>query len=254
MKKPSQILETALVAGMVKATMPWHRTLTLAILAGAFISLGALLSLIAGAAADAPAVKRLLSGAVFPIGLILIVTLGGELFTGNNAVLMPAFLSKKTTLHRVLSNWTLVWLGNLVGALVLVGVLVIGAGTLDATPWHDATASIAETKVSLPWPTVFCRGIGANWCVCLAVWLALSVDTLGQKCLACWVPVAAFVALGWEHCIANMFFIPAGMALGADVSIAQLLCANLVPATLGNIVGGALLVGCAQYALFSNSK
>lgn len=241
-------------AGRAKAAMPWRRTLALSLVAGAFIALGSLLSIIAGGAADNPAAKRLLSGAVFPIGLILIVTLGGELFTGNNAVLMPPLLSRQATLRRVLANWGLVWLGNFAGALALVGILVAGAGTLDAAPWHDAAASIAGTKTSLPWLTVFCRAIGANWCVCLAVWLALGADTLGQKCLACWIPVAAFVALGWEHCIANMFFIPAGMVLGADVSVAQMLCNNLVPATLGNITGGALLVGCLQYVLFRKAK
>ena len=254
MKTPSQILETAMSVGRAKAAMPWQRTLALSLVAGAFIALGSLLSIIAGAAADNPAAKRLLSGAVFPIGLILIVTIGGELFTGNNAVLMPPLLSKQTALRRVLANWGLVWLGNFAGALALVGILVVGAGTLDAAPWHDAATSIAGTKTSLPWLTVFCRAIGANWCVCLAVWLALVADTLGQKCLACWMPVAAFVALGWEHCIANMFFIPAGMALGADVSVAQMFCGNLLPATLGNITGGALLVGCLQYALFRQTK
>lgn len=250
MKTPTQILESALAAGTAKSALPWRRTLALALLAGAFISLGGLLSLIAGSAAEAPAAKRLLSGAVFPIGLILIVTLGGELFTGNNAVLMPALAAKRTSITRVVTNWTLVWLGNFAGALAFVGLYVLGAGTPDAAPWHDAASSLAEAKVSMPWLTVFCRAVGANWCVCLAVWLAFAAENLAAKCLACWMPVAAFVALGWEHCIANMFFIPAGMAVGADVSTTQMICDNLIPATLGNIVGGALLVGCTYTILF----
>ncbi len=250
MKNQAQILECALAAGTAKAALPWRRTLALAMLAGAFIALGGLLSLIAGSAAEAPASKRLLSGAVFPIGLILIVTLGGELFTGNNAVLMPALAAKRTSMTRVLTNWTLVWLGNFAGALAFVGLFVLGAGTLDAAPWHEAAFDLAEAKVSMPWLTVFCRAIGANWCVCLAVWLAFAAESLTAKCLACWIPVAAFVALGWEHCIANMFFIPAGIAIGADISTAQMICNNLIPATLGNIVGGALLVGCTYTLLF----
>ncbi len=254
MKTTTQILESALAAGTTKAALPWRRTLALALLAGAFIALGGLLSIIAGAAAEAPAAKRLLSGAVFPIGLILIVTLGGELFTGNNAVLIPPLAAKRTSMPRVLANWALVWLGNFAGALAFVGLFVLGAGTLDAAPWHDAATGLAEAKVSMPWLTVLCRAVGANWCVCLAVWMALGADTLGQKCLACWMPVAAFVALGWEHCIANMFFIPAGMATGADVSVVQMLCDNLVPATLGNIVGGALLVGCTYTLLFKPKR
>lgn len=253
MKTTTQILESALAAGTTKAALPWRRTLALALLAGAFIALGGLLSIIAGAAAEAPAAKRLLSGAVFPIGLILIVTLGGELFTGNNAVLIPALAAKRTSLTRVLSNWTLVWLGNFAGALAFVGIFVLGAGTVDAAPWHDATTGLAEAKVSMPWLTIFCRAIGANWCVCLAVWMAFAAENLTAKCLACWIPVAAFVALGWEHSIANMFFIPAGIATGAEVSVTQMACNNLIPATLGNIVGGALLVG-STYTLLFKSK
>lgn len=254
MKSPVQMLESALAIGTTKASLLWQRTLALAILAGAFISLGGLLSLIAGAAAETPAVKRLLSGVVFPIGLILIVTLGGELFTGNNAVLMPPLAARRTTLARVLSNWTLVWLGNFVGALAFVAIFVLGAGTLNAAPWHDAAIGLAETKVSMSWFTVFCRAIGANWCVCLAVWLSLSAENLTSKCLACWMPVAAFVALGWEHCIANMFFIPAGIAEGADISTVRMICDNLIPATLGNIIGGALLVGCTYTLLFTSKR
>lgn len=250
MKTPTQILESALAAGTAKASMSWQRTLVLALLAGAFISLGGLLSLIAGTASEASAVKRLLSGAVFPIGLILIVTLGGELFTGNNAVLIPPLSTKRISPARVLANWTLVWLGNFAGALAFVAIFVLGTGTLDASPWHDATINLAEAKVSMPWLAVFCRAVGANWCVCLAVWLAFAAENLTAKCLACWMPVAAFVALGWEHCIANMFFIPAGIAAGAEISAAQMICNNLIPATLGNIVGGALLVGCAYTLLF----
>lgn len=132
MKTTTQILESALAAGTTKAALPWRRTLALALLAGAFIALGGLLSIIAGAAAEAPAAKRLLSGAVFPIGLILIVTLGGELFTGNNAVLIPPLAAKRTSMPRVLANWALVWLGNFAGALAFVGLFVLGAGTLDA--------------------------------------------------------------------------------------------------------------------------
>ncbi len=96
----------------------------------------------------------------------------------------------------------------------------------------------------MPWLTVFIKGIGANWCVCLAVWLALSGHTLLEKMAGCFLPVMAFVALGYEHCIANMFFIPAGMLEGADVSTATFITANLIPATVGNIVGGAAFVGC----------
>ena len=113
---------------------------------------------------------------------------------------------------------------------------------------------IAVAKVSMPWLTVFVKGVGANWCVCLAVWLALSGRTLLSKMAGCWLPVMAFVALGYEHSIANMFFIPLGMMEGAPVGVGEAVTANLIPATLGNIAGGALLVGCVHAALHLQRK
>lgn len=223
----------------------------LSVLAGAYISLGALLSVIIGfgfpeTTAANPSMQKILSGLVFPIGLTLIVVLGGELFTGNNALLMPGLTTGRIKPLETVWNWTAVWLGNFVGALLFMYILVTIPGMMSADPWHSAIIRMAEAKVSMPWLTVFTKAIGANWCVCLAVWLALSGKTLGEKTLGCWIPVFAFVALGYEHCIANMFFIPCGMAEGADVSIGALFFDNLVPATLGNIVGGALLVGCVH--------
>lgn len=258
---PPEITERAVENGCAKIELCRHgrgRFAVMTIIAGAFIALGGLLSIITGqgmpgVSAQAPAVGRLLAGLVFPIGLLLIVTLGGELFTGNNAMLIPVLTRRRCTPGDVVANWTMVWIGNFVGALVFVALFVIGGGTLDAEPWHTATANIATAKVELQWLTVLCRGIGANWCVCLAVWLAMAGKTLVDKVLACWIPVGAFVILGWEHCVANMFFIPAGMACGADISIGQMMVNNLLPATLGNIIGGALFVGL-PYALTSRPK
>lgn len=193
-----------------------------------------------------PALQRLLSGVAFPIGLILVVVLGAELFTGNNAVLIPSTAQRRHSPGLTLANWTLVYLGNLIGALAFTYFMVYLCGLTTADPWHSAAIKVAEAKVSMPWLTVFLKGIGANWCVCLAVWLALSGKTLFEKALGCWLPVMAFVALGYEHCIANMFFIPLGMMEGADVTIIQSITTNFIPSTLGNIVGGALLVGATH--------
>lgn len=251
-KTPSEVIETAVANGHAKTSAKLPRLVTLSILAGAYIALGGVLSLIAGYGfPDAPAaLQKIISGCVFPIGLILIVVLGGELFTGNNAMLVPAYMKRDYGIGAVLGNWTIVWLGNFVGALLFAWVLVYQCGLCDAEPYRSAIVRVAETKVSLPWLTVFLRGIGANWCVCLAVWLAMSGRRLAEKMLACWVPVMAFVVLGYEHCIANMFFIPLGMMEGADVTLSAFFIANLVPATLGNIVGGALFVGLPHAALY----
>lgn len=259
-KTPPEIATQARDIGINKLYISRHqlpRLLTLSIFAGAFIALGALLSIVVGQGLPAlsdcnPAIGKVAAGMVFPIGLLLIVTLGGELFTGNNALLMAPLVNKDCSAWSVIYNWALVWIGNFIGALLIVAILVIGTGTLDAEPWHTASANIATSKMALSWSQTFCRGIGANWCVCLAVWLALSSRTLGAKALACWIPVSAFVILGWEHCIANMFFIPAGIYNGADIAISDLILDNLVPATLGNIVGGAILVGLPFSILHRN--
>ncbi len=145
------------------------------------------------------------------------------------------------------------WCGWAISSLAFVLVFVLGAGLTDIAPYHDAVAGIASAKTSLPPAQILLRGIAANWCVCLAVWLAVPAQTLGQKALACWIPVGAFVVLGYEHSIANMFFIPCGMLAGAEVSAAAAI-SNILWATVGNILGGALLVGLVFHGLYGRQK
>ncbi|MCM1021008.1 MAG: formate/nitrite transporter family protein [Muribaculum sp.] len=250
---PKEVIEAARSAGQRKLSL--HATPTrfalLTILAGAYIAFGGTLSVILGfgfpeITTANPAMQKLLSGAAFPVGLILVVVLGAELFTGNNALLMPHWLRGGCSWRSVLANWALVWIGNFVGAILFILMLVWGVGLMSPEPYHTAIINIAQAKVAMPWLIVFLKGIGANWCVCLAIWLAMSAKSSGAKMFGCWLPVMAFVALGYEHSIANMFFIPCGMLEGADVTIVQMVVNNLIPATLGNIVGGALLVGCVH--------
>ena len=251
---PRDITAAAADAGAAKAAFTASdtpRLLTSAAMAGAYISLGAILSLTLGfgfpeLTSGNPGLQRLLSGLSFPIGLMLVVVLGAELFTGNNAVLIPSMVSGRHGSRLTLLNWVLVYLGNCVGALAFTYFMVYLCGLTSSGPWHNAIIGIAEAKVSMGWWTVFLKGVGANWCVCLAVWLALSGKTLIDKIAGCWWPVMAFVVLGYEHSIANMFFIPLGMMEGADVGVLQSITANFIPATLGNIVGGALLVGAVN--------
>ncbi len=256
-RPPSETLQTALDAGLSKLqsrTLP--KLLVAGILAGAYIALGGVLSIIIGygfpgITAENPGLQRLLSGMVFPIGLMLVVILGADLFTGNNALLMPPLIKGRTSIWDVLRNWTLVWLTNFIGCLAVAYFLVYLTGLCASGPYPAAIEAIAVAKTTAsPW-VVFLKGIGANWCVCLAVWLALSGKHLGEKLLACEIPVMAFVALGFEHCIANMFFIPLAIMQGADISIVDMFVANLLPATIGNIVGGALFVGVAHTYLNS---
>lgn len=254
-RTPAETLEIASGAGMAKAGRRMSHLAVGSILAGAYIALGGVLSIIIGFGfpeftASNPGLQRLLSGLVFPIGLMLVVVLGADLFTGNNALLVPPALDRKLSVGRVLANWSLVWLGNFVGALAVAYLLVYLTGITASAPYAGAVGSIAVAKTSAPWWVVVLKGIGANWCVCLAVWLALSGRRLGEKLLACEIPVMAFVALGYEHCVANMFFLPLGLMQGADISVATMLTANILPATVGNIIGGALFVGTAQWYLY----
>ncbi len=247
-KSPKEITAATLQIGINKAGMPLPRLLIQAVQAGAFIAFGGIMSLIVGFGFPEiteanPAMQKLFSGMVFPIGLILVVVLGAELFTGNNALLIPAYMNRQCSVRQILRNWTAVYFGNFAGALLFAWLLVYAVGLTAPEPYHGAIMKMAVAKTSMSWMTCFLKGIGANWCVCLAVWLALAGHSLAEKALGCFLPVMAFVALGYEHCIANMFFIPLGMMEGADVSISAFVLDNLIPATLGNIAGGALLVG-----------
>ena len=249
LRTPQEITAEALEVGRKKTSLKLNRQIVQAIQAGLFIGFGGILSIIVGygfpeITAANPAMQKLLSGCMFPIGLILVIILGAELFTGNNATLMPGLMQRKFGLGAVLKNWTIVYFGNFIGALLFAYFMVHSTGLTTPDPWHSAVIGIAEAKVSMPWITVFTKAIGANWCVCLAVWLALASHNLLGKMAGCFLPVMAFVALGYEHCIANMFFIPIGMLEGANISISQFVMDNLIPATLGNIAGGALFVGC----------
>lgn len=250
-KTPKEVAEATIGIGEAKTHVGFGRLVMLSLLAGCYIALGGILSVIVGygfpeVTASNPAMQKLLSGAMFPIGLILVVILGAELFTGNNALLIPAFMKRRYGAWAIAKNWTIVYLGNFVGALFFTYIMVYSVGLTASAPWHDSIVAIAEAKVTMPWLVVFIKGIGANWCVCLAVWLALSGHSAVEKMLGCWLPVMAFVALGYEHSIANMFFIPCGMLEGASVTVGQFVVDNLIPATLGNIVGGAVFVGCVH--------
>lgn len=255
-KTPTEVIETAVSNGVAKSSLGTKRLIVLSIIAGAYIALGGALSVIAGYGfPDCPAaLQRIISGCVFPIGLILIVVLGGELFTGNNAMLVPGWMRGDYGAGAVVRNWTIVYFGNFAGALAFAWLFVYLPGLVSGEPYASSVVRVAEVKTSLPWLTVFLRGVGANWCVCLAVWLAMSGRRLTEKMIACWVPVMAFVTLGYEHCIANMFFIPLGMMQGADVTTVSFIVDNLIPATIGNIIGGALFVATPHAMLYLKKR
>lgn len=173
-----------------------------------------------------------------PFGLIMTLVSGAELFTGNTALVTGAVMEGKTTKQNLIKNWTASYLGNFVGSVILA-YLAYKSGTLGAAP---GAVNIAVSKCSLPWDVAFVRGILCNWLVCMAVYMASGCSTMIGKMTAVWFPISAFVALGLDHSVANMFIIPLGMLRGAEISVATMFTKNLIPVTLGNIVGGALCV------------
>jgi formate/nitrite transporter len=234
--KPAEIAALIEAAGVAKAALPLHRMATLAILAGAFIGFGAAFWCMAMAGAD-PAFgpHRVLGGAVFALGLILVVVGGAELFTGN-ALMVMAAVDRRITLGALLRNWGIVYVGNLVGAAGLA--VAFGLSGLFEGPAGEVAARAATAKAALPVFEAFVRGVLANALVCLAVWLSFAARTATDKILGVLWPVTAFVALGLEHSVANMFLFPAGLWAGSEAPMAGML-ANLFSVTLGNVVGGA---------------
>jgi formate transporter len=263
---PAQIAALVDTRGVAKATAPYTSMFILGVLAGSFIALGGVLSTIVGTGSELGfGITRWLAGLAFSVGLILVVIAGAELFTGNNLIVM-SWVSRKITLGQLLTNWTIVWIGNLVGALA-VAMLVFLAdwAALGESAVGGTALTTAATKAALPFDVVFFRGILCNALVCLAVWLAMAGRTVVDKVFAIMFPIAAFVAAGFEHSVANMYFIPEGLLLKGDAAVvaasgltpAQLssldaagAVTNIVAATLGNIVGGAVLVGLVYWFVY----
>lgn len=250
-----EILKIVHEAAHTRAKHGVSKTLVLAFLAGAYIALGGLLAVIVGGgvpgiAAENPGISKFLMGAVFPLGLMLCAIAGADLFTGNTAYFIPPVLNKKLKVKDLLKNWTLVYVGNFVGALFVAYFITYSTGILGKAPWLDSILHIAEHKTSATFYQVFLKGIGANWFVALAMWLSYAAKDITGKILGMWFPVMAFVAIGFEHSIANMFFIPTAMFYGSPVTWSEFIINNLIPATLGNIVGGGVMVGLLYWFIY----
>ena len=246
MNTPSEIAANYVAIGKGKANLPLLKMVLLAILAGAFIAL-------AGAAATFGNVyvNKAMGAAIFPAGLAMVLIAGSELFTGNCLLVIP-LLEKEITLRQMLRNLVVVYLGNLVGG-VLVSACAVYGGTFDAIA--ETVVATAAAKCNLSFAAGFLRGILCNVLVCLGVWMAFAGKTVSCKIIGLFFPVMCFVICGYEHCIANMFYIPAGlMAAGRVDIVAEGLSIlgflkNLAPVTMGNIVGGAGL-GAMYWAVY----
>lgn len=226
------------------------------LLGGSYIALGGLLSLVVvggmpGIAATNPGITKFLFGSLFPVGLILVVIGGAELFTSDCAAIPFGVFHKQLPTKSIFRVWSIVYLGNFIGALFVAYFIAFQTGILSADSWRNSTIKLAEHKIEGSFWVTFIKGVAANWLVCMAVWISYSAKEIGGKILALWFPVMCFVVFGMEHSIANMFFFPTAILLGAHISIYQFLVINLLPATIGNIVGGVVLVALPYWLMFN---
>ncbi|MEK3787931.1 MULTISPECIES: formate/nitrite transporter family protein [Paenibacillus] len=235
----------------------WPRYMVAALLAGAYVGLGIILIFSLGAplAAIKSPFQPLIMGASFGIALTLVVFAGSELFTGNNMFLTVSTIAKRTTVTDTLKNWGLVFIGNLAGA-VLLSYLIAGTGLFRGIPQDHLIFAAAAKKMSLPYTDLFFRGILCNWLVCLALWMSSRAKSEAARLVLIWWCLFAFIASGYEHSVANMTLLTVAWVLPnhpETITLAGWLH-NMIPVTLGNIVGGAVFVGMAYSYISSYSK
>jgi len=272
---PAEMALKAEEIGVTKANLPFDRTFLLAILAGAFIAMGAIFATTVTAGATGIlsfGVTKLLSGLVFCLGLIMVVVGGAELFTGNNLIVM-AWASNRISLVQVLRNWVYVYAGNFVGSVVTAYLMFLtkqytfGGGAIGLN-----VLGIANSKTSLDFVQAVALGIFCNALVCMAIWMCYSARSTTDKILAIIFPITGFVAAGFEHSVANMYFIPIGLfvkdwapasfweTIGktsadyANLTWNNFLVGNLLPVTIGNIIGGSVMVGLVYWFAYVRQR
>lgn len=254
----NQTVQTVCETGVKKAQRPAKKMLILAILAGVYIGFGAQLAttlILDAAQYIGLGLSNVLAGVVFSVGLILVLIAGAELFTGNN-LLCVSYLCNRITGNELLKNWTIVYIGNFIGSILLAWIIFnTGLYATGGNALGLKAIELANNKVNLSFSQAFFRGLACNWLVCLALWMASKAENNTGKILSVIFPITAFVASGFEHSIANMYFIPMGIFLKGVGGLAYnnvgglvnltwggFIAKNLIPVTLGNIVGGAFFV------------
>ena len=250
MLTPAQNVEKTIEIGQQKANLKWWKMVLLGIFAGMFIALAA-----TGATFGNIYGGKIAGACIFTAGLAMVVVAGSELFTGNNLMLMALF-DGKIGLIKLLKNWFFVFIGNFLGALFIAAIVTLSGVFNQAS---DTVIATAVAKTSLPCFEALLRGVLCNILVCIAVWISFSASSVQGKIAAVFLPVMLFVLCGFEHSVANMFYIPAGMLQGAFTgaaipSIQAFLLRNLLPVTIGNIIGGAAIVAGGYYLCFHKTQ
>ena len=246
---PKEIAEATVIAGIGKSKLSILQMLVLSIFAGAFIAFGAQGAIVTSqtlASIDVGLARFAFAG-TFPIGLMMVVICGAELFTGNNLMVLGV-LDGKCTFNCVIKNWITVYVGNFIGC-VLTAIMIYYSGLMTG-PVAERAIAIAVAKTTIPLGSIIIRGILCNIIVVLAVWMATGAKDIVSKIFACWFPITLFVLSGYEHSIANMYFLPMGKFLGANVSWSQIWLNNIIPVTIGNLFGGAVIVPLFYYVAY----
>lgn len=260
MLSPAEMVENSIAAGERKVHYPIIKSIILGILAGMFIAFSSECIQVVSYSAKEPWLMRILQGTLFPIGLMMVIMSGAELFTGNTLII-TSVLGKKVSPFRMLRNWAIVYFSNMVGAFIVVTCIYF-SGQLDASSGELGAyvLSVAARKTSMPFINCFFSGILCNVMVCMAVWMASAASDVAGKLLSAFFPICLFISSGFEHSVANMYYIGQGLfsadkystkaaELGIDISSVTPagMVANLIPVTLGNIAGGMVLVGIFMY-------
>lgn len=262
--KPKEIFEKVVEIGKSKVNLKISKTIILSFLAGIYISIGGeLYTMITQDIKIGTGFSQFLGGSVFSVGLMLVVLTGSELFTGNNLLIIP-FLNKSIKFIELIKNWIVVFIGNLFGSFFYAYLIYLSKiYQFNSYSWGIKALTIANNKVNLDFLEGFSKGILCNILVCLAVLMAIGSKTYISKIFSIYFPIMAFVASGFEHSVANMYFIPVGIFLKNDINLINLinfdisklnfknfLIINLIPVTLGNIIGGAIIIGVLYYLVY----
>lgn len=267
MNAPKEIAQATVGIGKGKATNAASKLFVLAFFAGMFIAFGATAANTVSTGVQPAAVAKLLGAMVFPTGLAMVLVAGSELFTGNSLIIV-GLLQKEVKLADMLKNWAVVWIGNLVGSIFVAWLVNMG-GQLDIFKNEEkvsliavTTMKVAATKCSLSLTAALCLGILCNIMVCIAVWMSFGAKTVSCKIVAIYLPIMAFVLCGFEHSVANMYYIASGLFAKGNAAYAAVLdtipnignltwgnyfIKNLIPVTIGNVIGGSLVVGCLYW-------
>ncbi|KAK3071838.1 hypothetical protein LTR53_007931 [Teratosphaeriaceae sp. CCFEE 6253] len=253
---PKETVELCSRAGVMKANMRIDKVFASSFMAGCLLAFACAAMMSTNTAPwyqeNAPGFIRMIGALIFPFGLTAIVVTGADLCTGSFMFTTISALHRRLSPLKMLLHWTITFFGNLAGSLFIMGIIIGYGGVFNAAAYKAEVIKFAETKIITPeWHMIFLRGIGANWLVCLACFLAMMAREYFSKVMAVWWPTFAFICLGFDHVVANMFIIPAGIFVGSpNITVGLYIWKSMIPALLGNIVGGGVFVGVVYWYLY----